>query len=174
METPGAAGRRWCVLVRHGAAGPAATDRLRPLTPEGRAGVEATARRLEGRGVAVAEIRHSGLVRARETAEILAARLRPAGGLREVTGLAPEDDPEIARAELELAAASLLLVGHLPHLGRLAARLVRGDDGTAVVELSPGAAVGLVREDRRWTVDFVLAPGIVGATDPPPPGGASR
>jgi phosphohistidine phosphatase len=74
----------------------------------------------------VAEIRHSGLVRARETAEILGRVLTPARGIRATTGLAPADDPDVAAAELGLVAAPLMLVGHLPHLARLTTALVGG------------------------------------------------
>ena len=104
-----------------------------PLTPAGRAEVEATARALAARGVEVAEIRHSGLVRARETAEILGGVLTPARGIRATTGLAPEDAPDVAAGALERVAAPLMLVGHLPHLARLAAALVGG----ATLERSP-------------------------------------
>ena len=53
-------------LVRHGAAASGPDDRVRPLTREGRAEIETTARALAARGVDVAEIRHSGSpVRAR-------------------------------------------------------------------------------------------------------------
>ena len=65
-----------CYLVRHGAAAAGPDDRARPLTPEGRREIEVTAGALAARGVEVAEIRHSGLVRARETAEILSGVTR--------------------------------------------------------------------------------------------------
>ena len=149
-------------LVRHGSAAPGADDRVRPLTPRGRREVEATARSLAARGIRVAEIRHSGLVRARETAEILERTLAPRHGVHETTGLLPEDDPAVAAAELELAAEPLMLVGHLPHLARLGAALVPG----AVLErvqFAPGTAVGLRRAPDGWHVELIV---------PERPGGA--
>jgi phosphohistidine phosphatase len=146
-----------CYLVRHGRAAPGSDDRTRPLTAEGRAEVEATARALVARGVEVAEIHHSGLVRARDTAAILGQALAPPRGIRATTGLAPEDDPDLAAAELALATAPLMLVGHLPHLARLAASLVGGD----LVErlpFEPGTAIGLRRGADGWTVELVLGP----------------
>jgi phosphohistidine phosphatase SixA len=65
-------------LVRHGTAAPGPADRGRPLTPEGRAEIEATARALVGHGVQITEICHSDLVRARESAEILSRVLATA------------------------------------------------------------------------------------------------
>jgi phosphohistidine phosphatase len=147
-----------CYLVRHGAAAPGSDDRLRPLTREGRGEVEGTAHALRSRGVEVAEIRHSGLTRARETAEILSATLGPPQGVHATTGLAPEDDPEIVAAELELAAAPLMLVGHLPHLARLATALV-GDAAMERVRFTPATAVALRRQPDGWTLDLVVTPG---------------
>jgi phosphohistidine phosphatase len=146
-----------CYLVRHGSAAPGPDDRARPLTAEGRAEVEGTARALHARGVEVAEIRHSGLARARETAELLGRVLAPPRGVQAVSGLAPEDDPDIARAELELATESLLLVGHLPHLARLAGALV-GRAELARIPFVPATAVGVRRGPGGWALVLVVPP----------------
>jgi phosphohistidine phosphatase len=146
-----------CYLVRHGTAAAGPDDWARPLTPAGRAEVLATAKALAARGVAVAEIRHSGLARARETAEILGGTLAPPHGVHAATGLAPEDDPDVAAAELELVAEPVMLVGHLPHLARLTAALVKG----AAVEriaLAPATAVGLRRRPDGWELELVVPP----------------
>jgi phosphohistidine phosphatase len=151
-------------LVRHGTAAPGPDDRVRPLTAAGRAEIEATAQALRDRGVEIAEIRHSGLARARETAEILGRNLAPARGVHETTGLLPDDDPAVAAAELELAAEPLMLVGHLPHLARLGAALVRGIALEPVqLQFAPGTAVGLRRAADGWRVELIV---------PERPGGA--
>ena len=146
-----------CYLVRHGTAAPGPDDRARPLTTEGRAEVEATTQALLAHGVEVAAIHHSGLARARETAEILGRALAPPRGVHAATGLAPEDDPDVARAELELAREPLMLVGHLPHLARLAAALV-GAAGMEGFRFSPGMALGLRRDPGGWELDLVVPP----------------
>jgi len=130
---------------------------MRPLTPAGRAEVLTTARALAARGVSVAEIWHSGLARARETAEILGGTLVPSQGVHTTTGLAPEDDPDVVAAELNLAAAPLMLVGHLPQLARLAAALV-GEVALAGIAFAPATAVGLERRPDGWTIDLVVPP----------------
>src|SRR3972149_1603342 len=63
-----------------------------------------------------------------------------AGGGGEGEGLGPNDDPEVARDECERAAAPVMLVGHLPHLGRLAGTLVRGRPAPGPVGAGAGAA----------------------------------
>lgn len=144
--------------MRHGHAGMAADDRSRPLSTEGRAAVRRVARHAAAAGLRVAEIRQSGLVRARETAEILAEHLAPPRGVREAPGLRPDDDPALARAELDLAPEPLLLVGHFPHLGRLVSLLVQDAAAGAVPAMPPGTLVALARHGRRWTVEWVVTP----------------
>jgi len=146
-----------CYLVRHGSAAAGPDDRTRTLTPAGRSEVLGTARALLARGVAVAEIRHSGLTRARETAEILGGALAPPRGVSATTGLAPEDDPEVAAAELNLATAPLMLVGHLPHLARLAATLA-GGAAVERITFAPATAVGLRRSPDRWELELLVPP----------------
>jgi phosphohistidine phosphatase len=69
---------------------------------------------------------HSGKARAKQTAEVLASRLDPPGGIREESGLGPQDD--IAGWEKYLAASpGAMLVGHMPFMGLLSCRLTRGD-----------------------------------------------
>jgi phosphohistidine phosphatase len=151
------------LLVRHGEAGPAADDRQRPLTDRGRESVERLARQAAGLAIPLAEIRHSGLVRARQTAEILAAALRPASGVREAPGLLPGDDPEdLARAVRAgpAPAQPALVVGHLPHLGRLVSTLVLGRPEPELVRLLPATLVVLGGPagpaDRGWVIECVL------------------
>jgi phosphohistidine phosphatase len=145
-------------LVRHGEAKPDRDDSRRPLSDRGRTDVEKIARAAAAKKIKVAEILHSGKLRARETAEILARFLSPAGGVREASGLAPEDDPLPAAAELEAAAASLMLVGHLPHLGRLASLLVTGDSEKKIVDFAPATMACVSRSMGKWTLTWAISP----------------
>ncbi len=78
-----------------------------------------------------------------------------------MTGLLPEDDPDVAAAELELAAAPLMLVGHLPHLARLTAALV-GDPEVERIHFAPATAVGLRRGPDGWQLEWVVPAGTGG------------
>lgn len=145
-------------LVRHGEAKSEQEDPRRPLSDSGRAGVEKVARALAARRVRVAAIVHSDKLRAKQTAEILARSLAPRGGVREIRGLAPNDDPWLAKTEIEAASEPLMVVGHLPHLGCLASLLVRGDPEGQVVDFPPAAAVCLSRAGEKWEVQWRLTP----------------
>ena len=67
-------------LVQHGAAKSEAEDPHRGLTNEGRRDVERMAHSLAPLRLGLGRIEHSEKLRARQTAEILTARLRPAKG----------------------------------------------------------------------------------------------
>jgi phosphohistidine phosphatase len=145
-------------LVRHGAARPEAEDPARPLSDLGRDQVRRVARHAAALDLWVAEIRHSGLLRARETAEILAAHLSPARGLTATDGLRPGDDPALAQAAVEAAADPIMLVGHLPHLGRLASSLLVGQPEKAIIGFAEAAVVCLTKAEGAWLLLWVLTP----------------
>jgi phosphohistidine phosphatase len=144
-------------LMRHGEAKSAAEDPSRPLSERGRRHVEQVARSARRRGVEVAEIWHSEKRRARETAELVARALAEPP-LREVAGLGPDEDPEEARAELERMARPVMIVGHLPHLGRLLSLLVTGDPDQERYEWPAAALVCVAREGGRWKQQWMIAP----------------
>jgi phosphohistidine phosphatase len=147
-------------LVRHGEAESELFDPTQPLRERGRADVTRMARHAARIKVTVAEIRHSTKLRARQTAEILAAHLGPRHGLRETDDLEPTYDPGRARDAIEAAAEPLMLVGHLPHLARLASLLLAGIPNTDIVRFRPGAIARLERAERGWVLDWLLTPEI--------------
>ena len=145
-------------LVQHGEAKPETVDPARSLTDHGREEVGRVARRAAALRLQVAEIRHSDKLRARQTAEILAEQLSPSAGVREMEGLAPMEDPEKARIEVEAARQPLMLVGHLPHLSRLASSLVVGDPAKEIIRFRNSAIVCLVKAERGWLLQWILTP----------------
>jgi phosphohistidine phosphatase len=153
-------------LVQHGAARTEAEDPQRGLTEEGRRSVESMADFLSRLHLSLDHIEHSQKLRARQTAEILAARLKPAGGIKEVVGIAPNDDIEPMRLRLQNESKSLMLVGHLPYLSRLAARLLGLDADRAVVRFQMGGVVHMEREDAGyWTIGWIVVPELVRPPD---------
>ena len=143
---------------RHGEAVSQAVNGQRPLTPGGRRDVEVMGRAAAERGIQPGQIFHSGLLRARQTAEILSETLGSIEAVRESVGLRPDDDPAIAKAELETSTVSLMLVGHLPHMSRLASLLITGDPDRELVEFAPAAVLGLSCENYRWKILWKLTP----------------
>jgi len=152
-------------LVRHGEAKAETEDPARSLSERGREEVRVVALHVAAAGVQVSQILHPGNLRARQTAEILAEYLRPLRGIKEMDGLAPNDDPEKARAELEAAGEPLMIVGHLPHLGLLVSALVLSDPRKDLIQLPTGAMACLVRTKEGFRLEWLLTPELAGALE---------
>jgi phosphohistidine phosphatase len=113
-------------LVRHAEAAPGEPDELRALTPEGRRQAEELAERLRADGVEPDAILTSPLLRARETGDALA----------EATGVEAQPDERLApgatvedvRAAVAGRGETVVVVGHQPDCGQIAAALGDGDE----------------------------------------------
>ena len=143
-------------LVQHGLAKTEEEDPERPLTDQGVTDVRSVATQaVEQLGVRAARVFHSGKTRARQTAEVWAGLL--GAGVEQAEALAPNDDPSILVKRLDAETDDLVLVGHLPHLSRLAGLLLAGADHP-LVKFRPAGVVGLERGDTGWVVWLVLPP----------------
>jgi len=117
-------------LIRHGVAeerGDAwPDDSKRPLTEEGTSRMRKAARGLSRLGITFDIVLTSPLVRARQTAEIVAGGLAPRPSLVNIESLAPDAGYAALMADLEKHARKprIALVGHEPDIGELAARLI--------------------------------------------------
>jgi phosphohistidine phosphatase len=123
-------------IVRHAEAAPGSPDDLRALTPQGHEQARALGRRLRDEGVRPDAILTSPLLRARETARDL--------GLGEPEAsdrLAPGATVDDVRAAVAGHGETVVVVGHQPDCGRIAAALTGGPEppfpaaGVVVVDL---------------------------------------
>jgi phosphohistidine phosphatase len=146
-------------LVQHGEAVAREVDPDRPLSDRGRADVERLAAFLQQSGIRVARVLHSGKRRAAQTAERLAAALAPGVAPEPRGGIDPDDDPRAFDWQRACGDQDTLVVGHLPHMARLVALLVTGQDAAAVAAYRPGSVVCLERNDSgRWQIEWMLRP----------------
>ena len=144
-------------LVQHGQAKPEDEDPQRPLTDRGVDDVTNVARlATDAFGVRPQRIIHSGKTRARQTAEIWGRMMDV--GVEQGEGLAPNDDPGPWAARLAAETRDLMLVGHLPHLAKLAGLLLTGDPSRALVGFQQGGVFGMERVDGQWVVRLLLPP----------------
>ncbi len=148
-------------LVQHAEAKSKEEDPARDLTEKGRRDTERVARYLKRLNVPVSRIFHSGKTRAQSTAEILAAQVQSSAGIADAPGLAPLDDPAIWAERVASLEEDTLLVGHLPHLGKLAALLLSGDKEKSLVNFQMGGVVCLRRQEGNWALDWMIVPDIV-------------
>jgi phosphohistidine phosphatase len=151
-------------LIRHADAvpeTPALADPQRPLSELGRAQARAIGDRLRWHDCTPSRIWSSPLVRARETAELIARGVESELAVEPIPGLAPGDDPHAVVAALRALAseAIVMLVGHGPSLAALGA-LLTGQPALAILGRAEAVRIvdGAVRWRFAWDAD---APDIV-------------
>lgn len=149
------------LLAQHGQAVDKQDDPARPLSTAGISDVQRIAQQLGGGGVQVARVWHSGRLRAEQTAIMLAKKVLRGGKPEATDGIAPNDSVDEFVADVDVWQEDTLVVGHLPFMARLVARLVTGDKEHACVSFAPGTVVCLEREAAdRWVLVWMLRPGL--------------
>jgi len=149
-------------LVQHGEAKREEEDPLRGLTEKGVRDVSRVAAYVAGIPIKPVRIYHSGKTRAVQTATIFSGALKPPEGVVETDALSPTDDPRAWHSRLIEMEDDVMLVGHLPHLGRLAGLLFSGDRGAAAINFKMGGVVCLERDEAGpWQVEWMVIPEIV-------------
>jgi len=138
------------------------SDDLRPLTSKGRGEMEAIARRISAEIESLDVLATSSLVRAVQTAEIVAAACGM-GAPQITTSLLPEaplDEFEKWCAELG-AKGIVAVVGHEPHLGSLVTWLMTGRRESRVRLRKGGACLLEFESEARrdsGTLSWLLTP----------------
>jgi phosphohistidine phosphatase len=151
-------------LIRHAEAVDLLPDHARPLSARGRHQVSLLAHFLKRANTfEPAEVWHSPLVRARETAQLLLHELALSVPIKEVAGITPDDDPQLIAAKLARATPPIALVGHEPHLSALASLLVAGKTRPVVFAMKKGATLALELGGPRWVVRWHVEPGMLGS-----------
>lgn len=156
-------------LLRHAPAGTSnpqsgGDDNQRPLTPDGITKMKQVARAMRGLKLKFDLILSSPLVRAKATAEIVAAEFGINRNLKFTEQLAPGGDPEILverMASLYARPRRVLLVGHEPYLSSLAGVLVAGS-GSLAMKLKKGGLCKLTARRLRYgqcaELDWLFTP----------------
>jgi phosphohistidine phosphatase len=150
-------------LVQHGEAKPKDEDPERSLTDRGISDIRAVLDTISMYGgVKIRRILHSGKKRARQTAEIIGEWLAPSDGIQRVDSLEPLADPLIWAEQLKMIEEDILLVGHLPHMSKLASYLLTGDAEKEVIKFAMGGIVCLeMKETGDWKLVWMLIPQLV-------------
>ena len=156
--------------MRHGEALNPGVDPARGLSAEGVKQVEATARAAVRRGVSPLRIFHSEKKRAKETAAIMAGRLSLEDKLEMAGGLSPNEEPDQWVMNIEEMDEDIMLVGHLPHLPRLASILLSGDEqGENVTFFTATMAAIEKGDDNCWKLIWTITASDERALSPPLP-----
>lgn len=158
-------------LVHHAEALPKEKNPARPLSEKGRGDTERMASFLARGGVKIGRTIESGVRRASETALILGKTIGPGAFSEQAKeGMGADDSPDaMVRAVQAWAggdAIDTMLVGHMPHLGRLAARLMTGRDDGMAVGFVPGTVAclesGADDGTGPWKLIWMVRPELLG------------
>jgi phosphohistidine phosphatase len=131
-------------------------DPSRHLTPEGRQQAQALGDRLRWHDCTPTHIWSSPLVRAVQTAELVAAGLQSKTGVEVIPALAPGESARAVLAAVQRlpADASVLLVGHEPGLSAIGALLVGSADFAVLAKAEAVRIVdGAVRFRCAWDAE---------------------
>ncbi|MGA8656901.1 MAG: phosphohistidine phosphatase SixA [Chthoniobacterales bacterium] len=149
-------------LVQHGESKSEKEDPQRRLTDKGIGEAQNVANFLRPLKLAVDAVWHSGKARAQQTGELLAEAVGARDRLVQREGLGPKDQVATTKEALEQAGGDVMIVGHLPFLGKLVALLVTGSEENEIVEFHFGSVVCIERrEDGNWKVAWMIRPALL-------------
>ena len=143
-------------LLQHAKPKPEEEDPEKPLSDEGRDDVAKVAAYLKR--IRVSKVQHSGKLRAQQTAEILAKSLKV--GIMKADSLEPMADPTIWAEKLDKESENVMLVGHLPHLNKLASLLLCQDADKKIIGFQQGGVVCL-KKTEGWSVAWMIVPDLM-------------
>lgn len=150
-------------LIQHAESKLKEEDPERPLTERGKENAEKIRAHLTKLGIRFQRLFHSGKLRARQTAEILAC-LAINTEVEVQAGLDPLDPAEpIVRwisGLSEQGLKSIAIVGHLPFLDKLSSLLITGTESPGVIAFRNAGVVKLTprEEGQGYRVHWALTP----------------
>ncbi|MFV9615153.1 MAG: phosphohistidine phosphatase SixA [Gammaproteobacteria bacterium] len=142
-------------FAQHGLAVDKAEDAKRPLS---RAGIEQSktiARAMQNSKIPITRVFHSGKLRASQTAEIFQQILN-ISSIAAIDGLSPNDEVTLLAQNLNINHA--LYIGHLPHLEKLAAYLVTGNENSNIIKFQNSAVLCLEKSENNYQLRWYLTP----------------
>lgn len=150
-------------LVQHGESKSKEEDPDRSLTETGQENIKRVALfASENLNIRLKSIMHSGKTRAQQTADVLSQHLNPIEGTAVADGLQPLDDPSIWADHLKQIDDDIMLVGHLPHLSKLASLLVCSNADCEIIRFRNAGIVSLGKDDSgNWSVSWILIPEMI-------------
>lgn len=145
-------------LVRHGESVAKGSDDERPLSQQGEKDIQNLANFLLPLKLQVSSILHSPKFRAKQTAEILSSSIHATKNIEIRPELDPMSSVNDIIEEIYAREEDLMLVGHMPYMGKMAAKLISGNEYENIVAFKPGSMVCLEQiESERWAINWMLA-----------------
>ncbi len=152
-------------LVQHGNAVSKDEDPDRPLSGQGRADLARVADFVRPLKIEVDYLWHSRKNRAVQTAQILAEVIKARKGISERDDINPSDEIAALERELSKVSTDVMIVGHMPFLGKLASELLSGSENANTVRFRQGGIVCLnYDKDTGWQIEWMITPDVLTGT----------
>jgi len=149
-------------LVQHAKAIAAELDPTRPLSQEGQREMEQMAFWFKKQDLDLSAIWHSPLLRAKQSAEIVAYILKDATLLKEVNELRPNEPVQALALQLAKLREPVMLIGHIPFLASLCGLFLTGNEGLQPLAFYNSGIICLEKKDITWQVLWSIPPGLLG------------
>lgn len=146
-------------LVRHGDSEPAGSDDERPLSQKGLADIKQLAQRISPFHLHVSRMVQSQKRRAQQTAQILASSMT-VDSIETTPELDPSASLDFILKDLLLSEEDVLLVGHMPFMGKLASRLLANNEEKNIVYFKTGTMLCLEKIGDEWMIRWMLPPSL--------------
>jgi phosphohistidine phosphatase len=154
-------------LVQHGKAYGKSEDPERSLTEEGKKEIVKvvtfiTEKKPLDINIKLTKIFQSGKTRAKETAELIAQFIHPAEGIHESKDLEPMANPSKWLDRLRQMNQDTMLVGHLPHLSKLASLLLTRTETKTESEIIKFSNAGIIclSKEEEYSIEWIVTPDI--------------
>lgn len=146
-------------LVRHGESSSGLSDDERPLSNKGTEDIRRLAAFIAPLKLQVSTIFQSPKRRAQQTAAILSSKFSVTKGIETRAELQPLSPIKDILNELLAQNEDVLIAGHMPYLGQLAAKLTTGDENKDIVAFNAGTMLCLEKMSRdRFIICWMLSP----------------
>ncbi|MBT3261676.1 phosphohistidine phosphatase SixA [bacterium] len=146
-------------LVRHGNALNALN---RPLSSRGIAEAKLIAKFIKPLHLQVHSIWHSDKARSIQTTEIMALSLKSLQEKIQKNNLAPNNDIETIKNDIDLETKDLMIVGHLPYLSTLASSLLFNKELPTLIPFKELSILCLNHAGKdQWELEWMVEPGLL-------------
>ncbi|MGA2916314.1 MAG: phosphohistidine phosphatase SixA [Sedimentisphaerales bacterium] len=149
-------------LVQHAKAVSKEIDPVQPLSEEAYKELQKVCNFIRPLNLFVDFLWHSGKKRAEQTAEILAKAISVKSQIIKRDDIGPNDDVMKIADDLTQSGYDIMIVGHLPFLGKLASLLLTGSEIKEIIEFKNAGIVCLSRgEGNKWQIEWIVTPQIL-------------
>lgn len=146
-------------LVRHGESATTGADDERPLSEKGMTDIKRLANFIDPLKLEVSYIYQSPKKRAQQTAKILSSNISVTKGIETKIELDPLASVNDIYDEMTVLNQNILLVGHMPFMGKLVCKLITGNEKKDIVSFKAGTMICLEKIDNdQWIIRWMLSP----------------